>query len=244
MIGCQSSRLKTVDDAIQYIFNPKKGNPSLWDEQYLDINSPVAAWKTHPMHNTTMERKFIHALLCPYGNHIPSQSDMKIIVKKIFKVFSEYPLLTAIHTDHFKSPHIHMLIHPRNILTNKVWQQTSQNLKEQKRSLTVTLKSLGLYGISQDQHTNQSTSDIKQDTKADSCITTTNDNRYITYQATNDTHFHTIKVYDESSFNSSQILMDLFTNPPKPVIYDFIENGFDSLDISIMEEPKYVKRIK
>ena len=242
MIGCQSSRLKTVDDAIQYIFNKEKSDPSLWNEQYLDIDSPVAAWKTHPMHNTTMERKFIHALLCPYGNHIPSQSDMKIIVKELFKIFDEYPLLTAIHTDHFKSPHIHMLIQPRNILTNKVWQQTPQDLKEQKRSLTVILESLGLYGIGQHKHLNQSTSDVARAPNPDSSITTIYDNSCTASPSTIETHY--IKSYDETSLNSSQVLLNLFAKPPNLVIYDSIENGFDSMDITIMEDQKYVQRIK
>lgn len=242
MIGCQSSRLKTVDDAIKYIFNKEKSDPSLWNEQYLDIDSPVAAWKTHPMHNTTMERKFIHALLCPYGNHIPSQSDMKIIVKELFKIFDEYPLLTAIHTDHFKSPHIHMLIQPRNILTNKVWQQTPQDLKEQKRSLTVILESLGLYGIGQHKHLNQSTSDVERAPNPDSSITTIYDNSCTASPSTIETHY--IKSYDETSLNSSQVLLNLFAKPPNLVIYDSIENGFDSMDITIMEDQKYVQRIK
>lgn len=242
MIGCQSSRLKTVDDAIKYIFNKEKSDPSLWNEQYLDIDSPVAAWKTHPMHNTTMERKFIHALLCPYGNHIPSQSDMKIIVKELFKIFDEYPILTAIHTDHFKSPHIHMLIQPRNILTNKVWQQTPQDLKEQKRSLTVILESLGLYGIGQHKHLNQSTSDVERAPNPDSSITTIYDNSCTASPSTIETHY--IKSYDETSLNSSQVLLNLFAKPPNLVIYDSIENGFDSMDITIMEDQKYVQRIK
>lgn len=149
MIGAQSSRLKTANDAIEYIFNSKKTTPDLCSEKYLDLDDPLASWSTHPMHKTEKERQFLHVLLCPYGEQIPSIAELKEIKKSVMEIFDEYPMFSSIHIDHASSPHIHLLIHPRNVFTDKVWQQSPSQLRRHKEAISNILTEFGLYGVLQ-----------------------------------------------------------------------------------------------
>ena len=46
----------------------------------------MRAWSVHPMHNTEKERLFLHAMLCPYGDRIPSTNELKKIVKGLMEI--------------------------------------------------------------------------------------------------------------------------------------------------------------
>ena len=248
MIGAQSARLKTPNEAIDYIFNKKKTSSDLCSEQYLDLDTPLEAWSVHPMHNTEKERLFLHAMLCPYGDRIPSTNELKEIVKGLMEVFDGYPIFSAIHTDHPASPHIHVLIHPRNIFTDKVWQQSPSDLRHQKEAISSILTNLGLYGtLPQNQGKTPPRDDISFD------ILETN-NLFDDYSHDEDDWNnenlllnvkHVPKVSIPISHEKSiAALMGIISTPSNQVIYDSIENGIEFADIKIMEDFNYVKKIK
>lgn len=248
MIGAQSARLKTPNEAIDYIFNKKKTSSDLCSEQYLDLDTPLEAWSVHPMHNTEKERLFLHAMLCPYGDRIPSTNELKEIVKGLMEVFDGYPIFSAIHTDHPASPHIHVLIHPRNIFTDKVWQQSPSDLRHQKEAISSILTNLGLYGtLPQNQGKTPPRDDISFD------ILETN-NLFDDYSHDEDDWNnenlllnvkHVPKVSIPISHEKSiAALMGIISPPSNQVIYDSIENGIEFADIKIMEDFNYVKKIK
>lgn len=253
MIGAQSARLNTPNKAIDYIFNKKKTSPNLCSDQYLDLNDPFGAWSVHPMHNTEKERLFLHAMLCPYGDRIPSTNELKKIVKGLMEIFDGYPMFSAIHTDHPSSPHIHLLIHPRNIITEKVWQQSPGDLRRQKKAISSILTNLGLYGtLSQDQDiSNQddtkSIDEINFDLLVDDSMI--EDYSYDVNDSTDKKPLLTVKqLPDESSVDWPErpvmSLINLITNKNKLVIYDSIENGVEFADMKIMEDFNYVKKIR
>lgn len=253
MIGAQSARLKTPNEAIEYIFNKKKTAPDLCSDQYLDLNDPLGSWSVHPMHNTEKERLFLHALLCPYGDHIPSTNELKEIVKGLMEVFDGYPIFSAIHTDHPSSPHIHVLIHPRNILTDKVWQQSPSDLKYQKEVISGILTNFGLYGtLPQNQcASNQAETNLKDDISLDLLET---DNLFDSYSHDEDDEHNenlllSVKHVSKVSIpigqeNSIAALMGILSIPTNQVIYDSIENGIKFADMKIMEDFNYVKKIR
>lgn len=253
MIGAQSARLKTPNEAIEYIFNKKKTAPDLCSDQYLNLNDPLGSWSVHPMHNTEKERLFLHALLCPYGDHIPSTNELKEIVKGLMKVFDEYPIFSAIHTDHPSSPHIHVLIHPRNILTDKVWQQSPNDLKYQKEVISSILTNFGLYGILPQNQcaSNQAETNLKDDISFDLLET---DNLFDSYSHDEDDGHNenlllSVKHVSKVSIpigqeNSIAALMGILSIPTNQVIYDSIENGIEFADMKIMEDFNYVKKIR
>lgn len=253
MIGAQSARLKTPNEAIEYIFNKKKTAPDLCSDQYLDLNDPLGSWSVHPMHNTEKERLFLHALLCPYGDHIPSTNELKEIVKGLMEVFDGYPIFSAIHTDHPSSPHIHVLIHPRNILTDKVWQQSPSDLKYQKEVISGILTNFGLYGtLPQNQcASNQAETNLKDDISLDLLET---DNLFDSYSHDEDDEHNenlllSVKHVSKVSIpigqeNSIAALMGILSIPTNQVIYDSIENGIEFADMKIMEDFNYVKKIR
>ena len=248
MIGAQSARLKTPNEAIDYIFNKKKTSSDLCSEQYLDLDTPLEAWSVHPMHNTEKERLFLHAMLCPYGDRIPSTNELKEIVKGLMEVFDGYPIFSAIHTDHPASPHIHVLIHPRNIFTDKVWQQSPSDLRHQKEAISSILTNLGLYGtLPQNQGKTPPRDDISFD------ILETN-NLFDDYSHDeddwhNENRLLSVKHVPKVSFPISQkksiaALMEIISPPTNQVIYDLIENGVEFADTKIMEDFNYVKKIR
>lgn len=244
MIGAQSSRLKTVDAAIQYIFNQKKSSPSLWSEQYLDIDSPLESWNAHPMHNTDKERKFLHAILCPYGDYIPTQKDMREIVNGLFTVFDGHPLLTAIHTDHPQSPHIHVLIHPRNISTNKVWQQSPQKLKDQKVLITDILESMGLYGITLTNKKYSIPSPTHLVGRDIGCHNMGLCPSLIQLKPDSTNGDVNKTTSSLSTPHPVGYLMDILQHQDNLIIYNSTKNGIETMNLSLMEDTQYVKRIK
>ena len=253
MIGAQSARLKTPNKAIDYIFNKKKTSPNLCSDQYLDLNDPLRAWSVHPMHNTEKERLFLHAMLCPYGDHIPSTNELKKIVTSLMEVFDEYPIFSAIHTDHPASPHIHILIHPRNILTDKVWQQSPSDLKYQKEVISSILTNIGLSGILPHNQcaSTQAETILRDDIRFDLLET---DNLFDAYSHDeddwhNENHLLSVKHVPKVSFPINQkksiaALMEIISPPTNQVIYDLIENGVEFADTKIMEDFNYVKKIR
>lgn len=253
MIGAQSARLKTPNEAIDYIFNKKKTSLDLCSDQYLDLNNPLESWSVHPMHDTEKERLFLHAMLCPYGDRIPSTNELKEIVKGLMDIFDGYPMFSAIHTDHPSSPHIHILIHPRNIFTDKVWQQSPSDLKHQKKAISSILTNLGLYGtLPQDQCvSNQGKTSSKDDISFNLLET---DNLFDDYSHDEDDWRneklllnirHVPKVSIPINQKKSIVaLMGIISPPTNQVIYDSIENGIEFADIKIMEDFNYVKKIK
>lgn len=244
MIGAQSSRLKTIDAAIQYIFNRQKSSPTLWAEQYLDIDNPLESWNAHPMHNTDKERKFLHAILCPYGKHTPNQKDMKEIVEGLFKVFDGHPLFTAIHTDHPQSPHIHILIHPRNISTNKVWQQSPQKLKDQKTLITSILESMGLYGITQTNKKYIIPSSPHLTEINIGCQNVELPPPLIQLEADSTTTHINKTTSSLLTSDSVGYLINILQHQDNLIIYNSIKNGIETMNLSLMEDTQYVKRIK
>lgn len=248
MIGAQSARLKTPNEAIDYIFNKKKTSSDLCSEQYLDLETPLEAWSVHPMHKTEKERLFLHAMLCPYGDRIPSTNELKEIVKGLMEVFYGYPIFTAIHTDHPSSPHIHFLIHPRNIFTDKVWQQSPSDLRHQKEVISSILTNLGLYGILPQ---NQGETTTKDDISFDLLE---NDSLFDDYSHdeddwSNENLLLNVKHVPKVSIPISQeksiaALMRITSPPTNQVIYDSIENGIEFADMKIMEDFNYVKKIR
>lgn len=248
MIGAQSARLKTPNEAIDYIFNKKKTSSDLCSEQYLDLETPLEAWSVHPMHKTEKERLFLHAMLCPYGDRIPSTNELKKIVKGLMEVFDGYPIFTAIHTDHPSSPHIHVLIHPRNIFTDKVWQQSPSDLRHQKEVISSILTNLGLYGtLPQNQGETTTKDDISFDLLE-------NDSLFDDYSHdeddwSNENLLLNVKHVPKVSIPISQeksiaALMRITSLPTNQVIYDSIENGIEFADMKIMEDFNYVKKIR
>ena len=253
MIGAQSARLKTPNEAIEYLFNQKKTAPDLCSDQYLDLNDPLGSWSVHPMHNTEKERLFLHAILCPYGDHIPSTNELKKIVTSLMEVFDGYPIFSAIHTDHPSSPHIHILIHPRNIWTNKVWQQSPSDLKYQKEVISSILTNFGLYGILPQNQcaSNQDETILRDDISFDLLET---DSLFDAYSHDeddwhNENHLLSVKHVPKVYFPISQkksiaALMEIISPPTNQVIYDLIENGVEFADTKIMEDFNYVKKIR
>lgn len=253
MIGAQSARLKTPNEAIEYIFNQKKTALDLCSDQYLDLNDPLGSWSVHPMHNTEKERLFLHAMLCPYGDHIPSTNELKKIVTSLMEVFDGYPIFSAIHTDHPSSPHIHVLIHPRNILTDKVWQQSPSDLKYQKEVISSILTNFGLYGILPQNQcaSNQDETILRDDISFDILET---DNLFDPYSHDEDDGHNenlllSVKHVPKVSIPISQeksiaALMEIISPPTNQVIYDLIENGVEFADTKIMEDFNYVKKIR
>ncbi|MCB6805930.1 hypothetical protein NE466_08845 [Veillonella parvula] len=253
MIGAQSARLKTPNEAIDYIFNKKKTSSDLCSEQYLDLDTPLEAWSVHPMHKTEKERLFLHAMLCPYGDRIPSTNELKEIVKGLMEVFDGYPMFSAIHTDHPSSPHIHILIHPRNIFTDKVWQQSPSDLRHQKKAISSILTNLGLYGtLPQNQcASNQGETNPRDDISFDLLET---DNFFDDYSNdegdwSNENLSLNVKHVPKVSTPISQekpiaALMGIISTPTNQVIYDLIENGVEFADMKIVEDFNYVKKIR
>lgn len=248
MIGAQSSRLKTAPKAIDYIFNTTKTTSELCDSQYLDLEEPLDAWDSHPMHHTDKERQFIHAMLCPYGDKVPTIEELKALAKGVMNLFNEYPLFTAIHVDHPQSPHIHVLMHPRNVFTDKVWQQSPKDLVNQKKSLSKLLKELNLYGL-----THNSADRIQEDMNITNISTTilgSYNEQYLDEFADNDEM--DLDVLDCSDIimlntvNSSLLsnIWELCHPLPKEPIFTKITNGIEACDLLKSKEFTYVKKIR
>ncbi|MFR6482719.1 MAG: hypothetical protein ACLUPK_05625 [Veillonella sp.] len=64
MIGSQSSRLKTANEAIDYIFSPSKTDKELCDGRCLLASHPHESWQAHPFNQTPHARllymRFFH----------------------------------------------------------------------------------------------------------------------------------------------------------------------------------------
>lgn len=152
MIGSQSSRLKTANEAIDYIFSPSKTDKELCDGRCLLASHPHESWQAHPFNQTPHARLFIHAILSPirkFENDVTEFDETAFIrlAEDLRNCIDSYPTLTAIHTKHKGRPHIHLLIHPTNMKTGKKWQQSKNDLKILKETINKLLVKRGFVPI-------------------------------------------------------------------------------------------------
>ena len=152
MIGSQSSRLKTANEAIDYIFNPSKTDKELCDGRCLLASHPHESWQAHPFNQTPHARLFIHAILSPirkFENDVTEFDEAAFVglAEDLRNCIDSYPTLTAIHTKHKGRPHIHLLIHPTNMKTGKKWQQSKNDLKILKETINKLLVKRGFVPI-------------------------------------------------------------------------------------------------
>lgn len=152
MIGSQSSRLKTANEAIDYIFSPSKTDKELCDGRCLLASHPHESWQAHPFNQTPHARLFIHAILSPIRkieNDVTEFDEEAFVglAEDLRNCIDSYPTLTAIHTKHKGRPHIHLLIHPTNMKTGKKWQQSKNDLKILKETIDKLLVKRGFAPI-------------------------------------------------------------------------------------------------
>lgn len=147
MIGAQSSRLRTVDDAIRYIFDEYKTESELQGEQYLSLLQPQQAWHFLDEENHENSRQFIHGMICPGGKQ--SVVDLMSMMKELCGYYEEYAMLYAVHNDKPSHVHAHFLIHPINIITKKRWQQSPKQFYQLLDFLNGALKQYGFAELAQ-----------------------------------------------------------------------------------------------
>ena len=141
MMGAQSSRLKTADDAIKYIFDERKTENELQGEQYLSLLQPQQAWHFLDEENHENSRQFIHGMICPGGKQ--SVADLMTMMKELCGYYEEYAMLYAVHNDKPSHVHAHFLIHPINVITRKRWQQSPKQFYQLLDFLNESLKKYG-----------------------------------------------------------------------------------------------------
>lgn len=141
LIGGRSKRLSSAPRAIRYILNKEKVGTWPVFCQYLSETDPEHSWLAQNSikanHNAEQARPYHHGVIipAPLGDASPTPETFKDIFATIAAFFSDYPLLAAVHRDRPDRLHMHYLIHPRNIETDKCYQLSSKGLNELKCTL-------------------------------------------------------------------------------------------------------------
>ena len=127
MAGSQSTRLKSVHDAIAYIIDKRKTSSSLMGEQYLSLTDPEEAWDILEKGTTSKTRLFHHVILSPGNCNNPEK--MYDVLEKMKILWHNYPLIFAVHQDKPNHIHGHILIHPVNVFNNRRYQISPKQFK-------------------------------------------------------------------------------------------------------------------
>lgn len=144
-----STRLNDVPAAIKYITDSHKTNEALVSYQYLSRDSPEESWEVYKSPKATRkdERLFQHGIICPKKikrHENVSVEDLAKVAEFVMREYEEYPLITAIHTNHKNRPHLHFLVNPFNWVTKKKLQSSPKDFHAFRHRLNSFFHELGI----------------------------------------------------------------------------------------------------
>lgn len=144
-----SKRLPAVKDVLDYIMDSSKTSPDLTCTRYLSNTNPLDSWfsfdeDTEPRKDA---RKYIHGIVSPIPSDEVSEATYMLLAKELMLLIHDYPMIVTIHRDKPKHIHLHFLIHPFNVDTEKRWQQSKKDLREFKIQLNKILEKHGFHPI-------------------------------------------------------------------------------------------------
>lgn len=122
LITSKTSRLKTPQDALDYITDKQKTSDALTVAKFLQKKHLEKSWNAHLGTTKEKDRTFIHAIISP-GGEVTKKKVLKL-ANDLMNLYSNFPTVATVHTDKPNHLHIHLLINPKDISTNKKWQQS------------------------------------------------------------------------------------------------------------------------